>query len=225
MIDNRFRRETLKVQHDPLKRGFDILFSALFLIVFSPVYLAIALIVFVTSPGPVFYRSTRLGRGGKVIKCLKFRTMYPDAEERLHTILKTNPEMKRDWDLYQKFKNDPRIIPTGQFLRRTSLDELPQFWNVLKGDLSVVGPRPPTLMGPPADYLHEIRTIYGKSAFQILSVRPGITGIWQVSGRSEISLLERSKLERHYARCRTFWLDIVVIAKTVPAVFLSKGAY
>ncbi|HEX2583081.1 MAG TPA: sugar transferase, partial [Chlamydiales bacterium] len=120
---------------------------------------------------------------------------------------------------------DPRITPIGKFLRKTSLDEIPQFWNVLVGDLSVVGPRPPTLLGPPEYYLQEIRKLYGPAANLILSVRPGITGLWQISGRSQIPMQERAKMEAQYATSRNFWSDLVVIAKTIPAVFFSKGAF
>ena len=151
--------------------------------------------------------------------------MFADAESRLHYLLQTEPNLKKEWDTFQKFKVDPRITPIGKFLRKTSLDEIPQFLNVLMGDLSVVGPRPPTLVGPPQHYLQEIRKLYGPSANLILSVRPGITGLWQISGRSQIPMQERVKIEAEYAESRNFWFDLVVIAKTIPAVFFSKGAF
>jgi len=151
--------------------------------------------------------------------------MFADAEIRLHSLLQTEPVLRKEWEIFQKFKDDPRITPIGKFLRKTSLDEIPQFWNVLRGDLSVVGPRPPTLVGPPQHYLHEIRQLYGPSANLILSVRPGITGLWQISGRSQIPMQERVKIEAEYAETRNFWFDLVVIAKTIPAVFFSKGAF
>lgn len=215
----------LQIKHDLAKRAFDIAFSALFLLAFSPVFLFLALLVKRSSPGPIFYKSPRLGRGGKVIQCLKFRTMFIDAETRLHYLLQTEPNLRAEWETFQKFKQDPRITPIGNFLRKTSLDEIPQFWNVLIGDLSVVGPRPPTLVGPPKDYSQEIRKLYGSSTHLILSVRPGITGTWQVSGRSQIPMHERVKIEAQYAKSRNFWVDLVVIAKTIPAVFFSKGAF
>ncbi len=214
----------LPVRHDPLKRIFDIAFSAAFLLAFSPLFLLISLIVLCTSPGPIFYKSRRLGRGGKVIECLKFRTMYKDAEERLHQLLKEE-SFRAEWETYQKVKSDPRITPVGQFIRKTSLDEIPQFWNVLKGDLSVVGPRPPTLMGPQEHFLKEIRLLYGERTPTILSVRPGITGVWQISGRSQIPFEQRCKLEEQYAVTRTFWQDLILILKTIPAVFFSRGAF
>lgn len=214
----------LSIRHDPLKRSFDIGFSAIFLLVFSPLFLLLALLVRCTSLGPIFYKSRRLGRGGKIIECWKFRTMYKDAESRLHHLLKSDEKFRAEWETFQKVKLDPRITPVGAFLRRTSMDELPQFWNVLKGDLSVVGPRPPTLLGPPEQYLSEIQVLYGDSTAKILSVRPGITGIWQVSGRSSLTFEQRRKIEEEYAVSRTFWKDLVVIAKTVPAVLFSRGA-
>jgi len=215
----------LQIKRNFAKRLFDIGFSLLFLVIFSPVFCLIALFVKRSSPGPIFYKSPRLGRGGKTIQCLKFRTMYVDAETRLHYLLQTEPVLRTEWETFQKFKEDPRITPIGKFLRKTSIDEIPQFWNVLIGDLSVVGPRPPTLMGPPTNYLEEIQTLYGSSTPIILSVRPGITGLWQVSGRSQIPMQERIKLEAKYAESRNFWTDLVVIAKTIPAVFFSKGAF
>jgi undecaprenyl-phosphate galactose phosphotransferase len=208
-----------------VKRAFDIFFSASFLVAVSPFLLILAILVKKTSPGPIFYRSVRLGRGGKLIQCLKFRTMFVDAEERLHQLLRSDANLRDEWKTFQKFKDDPRITPMGNFLRKTSLDEIPQFWNVLVGDLSVVGPRPPTLIGPPEAYLDEIRKLYGPSAFKILSIRPGITGLWQISGRSHIPFAERAKIEAQYAESRNFWTDLIVIAKTVPAVLFSKGAF
>jgi undecaprenyl-phosphate galactose phosphotransferase len=151
--------------------------------------------------------------------------MYRDAETRLWHLLQTEPALRKEWDIYQKLKDDPRITPIGKFLRKTSLDEFPQFWNVLKGDLSVVGPRPPALMGAPEQFLQEIRLVYGDSTKKILTVRPGITGVWQISGRSKIPLKEKRKIEEEYALNRTFWKDLVVIAKTIPAVVFSRGAF
>jgi undecaprenyl-phosphate galactose phosphotransferase len=220
--------ETLQEAHasprEKVKRGFDILFSSVFLLTTSPLFLLLFLLVGCTSTGPILYRSVRLGKSGKVIYCWKFRTMYTDAEARLDLLLKEHPELRREWDIYQKLKNDPRVTRVGKILRKTSLDELPQFWNVLRGDLSVVGPRPPTLVGPPQLYLKELHGIYGPSTFRILSVRPGITGPWQVSGRSKIPMEERRKLEEEYARNYNFGKDLWIIAKTIPAVLFSRGA-
>ncbi len=208
-----------------LKRTFDIIFSVSFLLAFSPLFALLALFIRCSSKGRVFYRSVRLGLSGKVIWCWKFRTMYADADLRLKSLLQAHPELRSEWDLYQKLRQDPRITPIGKLLRKMSLDELPQFWNVLKGDLSVVGPRPPTLVGPPERYLHEVHQFYGPSTFKILSVRPGITGIWQVSGRSKIPLEQRRKLEETYVDTHTVWGDFVIVMKTIPAVLFSRGAF
>lgn len=216
---------SIPVRHDPLKRIFDISFSLTILVSFSWLLFAIAMAVRLTSRGPVFYKSIRLGRGGKIIYCYKFRSMYADADERLGHLLAVNKRLRAEWEQYQKLKNDPRITPIGQFLRKTSLDEWPQFWNVLVGDLSIVGPRPPVLIGPAEHFAEEIRKWYGGSTVKILSIRPGLTGVWQISGRSEIPFDERVRLEESYAESRTFWKDLVLIIKTIPAVLFSKGAY
>ena len=216
---------SITVKHDPLKRAFDIAFSFSIILLLSPLFLFLSFLVRLTSPGPVFYKSRRLGRGGGIIDCWKFRTMYKDAEIRLYQLLQSDKSFRDEWEAFQKVQLDPRITPIGRFLRRTSLDEIPQFWNVLKGDLSVVGPRPPTLLGQPEQYLKEIRVLYGDSAEKILSVRPGITGVWQISGRSKITFDERRKMEERYAENRTFWEDLAIVAKTVPAVLFSRGAF
>jgi undecaprenyl-phosphate galactose phosphotransferase len=143
--------------------------------------------------------------------------MYRDADERLKVMLRADPSLKEEWETYWKLKNDPRITKVGKFLRKTSLDEFPQFWNVLKGDLSVVGPRPVTL--------DEIEKYYGEKAEKILSLRPGVTGLWQTSGRSLIAFDERVRLEESYVDSRSFLFDLKLIAKTVPTLFNSKGAF
>ena len=216
---------SIPIRHDPVKRFFDILFSLFILIVSAPLILVLILLVKISSDGPIFFGSVRLGQGGKVITCWKFRSMYRDAEERLSQILEACPKCREEWQRFQKLKDDPRITPIGRFLRRTSLDEWPQFWNVLRGDLSVVGPRPLVLMGPPEQFSIEIRGVYGKSAETILSVKPGLTGVWQISGRSNLSLEERVSLEEHYAQTRTLFRDMILLFKTVPALLFSRGAY
>ncbi len=131
-----------KIKHIPLKRGFDIFFSLFCLILGIPIYFLIAFLIFFTSPGKIIYSHERVGRGGKAFRCYKFRSMYANADQRLEDLLKTYPHLREEWEKNHKLKKDPRVTPFGTFLRKTSLDELPQFWNVLKGDLSVVGPRP-----------------------------------------------------------------------------------
>lgn len=216
---------TTSVSECKLKRAFDIVFSTFFLLVTSPLLTLLALIIRCTSKGPIIYRSIRLGKGGKQICCLKFRTMHEDADKKLKELLVSDLEKQKEWKMFQKLKQDPRITSIGRFLRRTSLDEVLQFWNVLKGDLSVVGPRPLTLCGTPDTYLDEVKSIYGENALLILSVRPGITGVWQISGRSNISLKRRQEMEANYILRRTFFADFLVILKTIPAVLFSKGAY
>lgn len=206
-----------RAKHLRGKRFFDICFSAGTLILFSPVFLLIALAIKLTSKGKVIYFQERIGRGGIPFHCYKFRTMYQDADARLHDILAQDPAKRKEWDESHKLKDDPRVTPIGSFLRKTSLDELPQFWNVLKGDLSVVGPRPVTK--------YEIHTHFGPKANKIVSLRPGITGIWQVSGRSDISYSHRVALDESYIDTRSFLLDLKIIAMTIPKIVSRKGAY
>lgn len=206
-----------EVKHIPLKRIFDIAFSLLTLAIILPIILIVALIVKFSSKGNIFYGHERIGRGGKIFKCYKFRTMHVDAEQKLNELLIADDNLRQQWEEAHKLKNDPRVTPVGDFLRKTSLDELPQFWNVLKGDLSVVGPRPVVKA--------ELTKYFGAKAFKILSVRPGITGIWQVSGRSDTSYKTRVMLDEKYVDDRSMLLDIKLIAKTIPTVINSKGAY
>ncbi|MEC7839531.1 MAG: sugar transferase [Chlamydiota bacterium] len=206
-----------RVKHIPLKRIFDISFSSFILLISLPIIGIISLLIKLFSKGPIFYSHERIGRGGDRFKCYKFRTMYPDAEIRLKEILQSNPDMKREWELTRKLQKDPRVIPIGNILRKTSLDELPQFWNVLKGDLSVVGPRPVVE--------DEMEKHFGLKAGKILSIRPGITGIWQVSGRNDTSYNKRVMLDEKYVDQRSMMLDLKLIAKTIPSMITSKGAY
>lgn len=207
-----------QVKHIPIKRAFDIVFSLAMLILGFPLFFLIGLLIFVTSPGKIVYAHQRVGRGGKPFWCYKFRTMYVDADIRLKEILDSNPQLKKEWQQTFKLKQDPRITSIGAFLRKTSLDELPQFWNVLKGDLSVVGPRPVVQ--------EEIDKYIGLKAAKILSIRPGLTGPWQVSGRSDIACYQtRIKLDEYYVDNQSFLWDLKLIAKTIPAMLSSKGAY
>lgn len=213
------------VSHIPSKRIFDVFFSLLTLILCSPIFILIGLAIFISSPGPIFFSSKRIGRGGNVINCWKFRSMYPDAEKKLKKILEANPEYQEQWEKHHKILNDPRIIPLGRFLRKTSLDELPQFFNVLTGDLSIVGPRAFAPESPPQLFHKEIRKFLGDRTEKVLSIRPGITGLWAVSGRSNLSLDERVELESLYVDNRSFIGDLFIMAKTIPVMIFSKGAY
>lgn len=206
-----------KIKHIPLKRAFDIVFSTLALIIGFPIFVCIAIAIRLTSRGKIIYSHERLGRGGKPFRCYKFRTMRKDADARLKALLESNPDMRFEWEQKRKLTHDPRITFIGGFLRKTSLDELPQFWNVLKGDLSIVGPRPVVRA--------EIEKYYGTKASKILSVRPGLTGIWQVSGRNDTSYLTRVFMDERYVDNQNMMLDVKLVLKTIPAMMTSKGAY
>lgn len=206
-----------QIKRSPFKRLFDILFSSTALICCVPLFSVIAAAIVISSRGKVFYSHERIGRGGKPFRCYKFRSMYPDADDRLQDLLKSNPEMREEWIQSRKLKQDPRVMPIGKFLRKTSMDELPQFWNVLKGDLSIVGPRP--LVSA------EVIGYLGDKAAKILSVRPGLTCIWQVSGRSDVSYSKRIQLDEEYIDNQSFLLDVKLILKTIPSMLFSKGAY
>jgi len=216
-MDSFFSNLEFQIKHRVLKRIFDILFSLSILFLFTPLYFFIALAIRLTSKGPIVYAHQRIGRGGKKFGCYKFRTMFPDADIKLKNILDANPELKEEWESTYKLKNDPRVTPIGAFLRKTSLDEFPQFWNVLKGDLSVVGPRPVIQ--------DEILKYYGDKAAKVLSIRPGLTGLWQVSGRSNTSYKSRVLLDEEYINNQSFVLDLKLVLKTIPAMLSSKGAY
>jgi undecaprenyl-phosphate galactose phosphotransferase len=207
------------------KRFFDIIFSLSVLVIGFPLFFFIALAIKFTSKGPIFYASKRVKKDLKLFNCWKFRTMYIDADERLEYILSSCPEKAREWELFYKLKEDPRITKIGAFLRKTSLDEIPQFFNVLKGDLSVVGPRPMALMKKGQDMLDELKCYLGEEAETILSIQPGITGLWQTAGRNTLTLKERAKYELEYVKKRNFWLDLRLILKTIPAMVNAKGAY
>lgn len=200
-----------------LNRVFDILFSLMALILLSPIFLIISILIKIKSPdGTIFFGHERVGKDGKLFKVYKFRTMVPNAEEKLQKMLNDNPKIKAEYEKDFKLKNDPRIIPSiGKFLRESSLDELPQFFNSLIGNLSVVGPRP----------IVEDEVIkYGKYATKLHSVKPGVTGLWQVSGRNDIDYDERVALDMEYIDNQSFWLNIKIIFKTVQVMALRKGA-
>lgn len=192
------------------KRGFDIVFSIITLIFLAPFLAAIAIAVKLDSPGPVFYRSERIGKKGRVFHCIKFRTMVRDAEKRVAELMHMN---ERDGVLF-KISNDPRITRLGQFLRKYSLDELPQFINVLRGEMSIVGPRPPIAS--------EVKE-YKLSHLRRLDVMPGITGLWQVQGRQDPSFASYVSLDVTYIDNWSIWLDFKIILRTVGVVFAGTG--
>jgi lipopolysaccharide/colanic/teichoic acid biosynthesis glycosyltransferase len=200
------------------KRAFDVAFSLAVLALGCPIYLFLALCIYIASPGPVFFSHQRVGRNRRSFGCMKFRTMVPNADKKLQDLLDRSPEMRREFEETFKLKNDPRVTWIGKFLRVTSLDELPQFINVLKGEMSVVGPRP---------LVKEELSRYGDSIDYVLSVKPGVTGLWQVSGRNDISYEERVKLDVAYVKRRSLAMDMSLVLKTVGVVVAPKnnGAY
>lgn len=202
----------LYVRH--ASRAFDVLIAAAGLIVLMPVMLLVAAVIKLSDGGPVLFRQERIGHGGRRFRCLKFRTMVTDAEARLKTLLASDARTSREWLAGQKLEADPRITPLGRFLRRTSLDELPQLFNVLKGDMAIVGPRPIV-----AD---EVKR-YGRYYSAYCAVRPGITGLWQVSGRNGVSYRRRVALDTCYVRYRSLLLDLVIVLRTIPAMVQQTG--
>jgi exopolysaccharide production protein ExoY len=199
------------------KRFFDLVFSFAILVLGAPIFLLCAAAVKFSSPGPIFYSQRRIGKLGKQFSCLKFRTMHSDADAKLKMLLTANPIFMQEWKTYYKLKKDPRITPVGKWLRKTSLDELPQFINVFRGEMSLVGPRPLT-QDEVANYLKE-------RAVKILSIRPGLTSLWIVKGRNRFTLEERIQLEEFYVDHRNFWLDLGLILQTAIRMIFPKGAY
>ncbi len=200
------------------KRPFDFLFTLVAIILVLPLFPIIALLIKLTDKGPVFFKQKRIGFRGKPFYIIKFRTMYPDAEKRLQEILEKDPKARKEWEETFKLKNDPRITPIGKLLRKSSLDELPQFFNVLKGEMSIVGPRPVTE--------EELKKFYKEKAKYYISVKPGITGYWQVEGRSDVEdYKKRVEMDVWYVKNMSFWLDLKIILKTIWVMLTGKGAY
>jgi exopolysaccharide production protein ExoY len=187
------------------KRAFDLSAACIGLIVWLPILLLIALAIKVTDTGPIFYRHRRIGRNGRAFDCLKFRTMVTNADERLGRLLATNDKAAKEWQSYGRLKKDPRITPIGALLRSTSLDELPQLFNILKGEMSFVGPRPVVAA--------EI-TKYGKAIKQYFRARPGMTGLWQISGRSADDYITRVALDSRYVKEWSFMRDLEIVGLT-----------
>ena len=196
------------------KRLVDITISLILSVVSIPIFLIVALLVKIDSKGPVFYKHKRIGKNGKTIYLYKFRSMYNDSEERLKEMLK-DPKIRKEWEENYKIDHDPRVTRVGKILRRTSIDELPQILNVLKGDMSLIGPRP--LVEGEIDK-------YGKNKAKLLSVTPGVTGWWACNGRSCRTYEDRIKLELYYVDNMGLWLDIKIIFKTIIEVIKGHGA-
>ena len=200
----------------PLKRFFDVVLSLITMITLFPLFAFIACLVRLSGKGPIFYKHNRVGRGGQRIKALKFRTMYLDADACLARYLEEHPELREEWLATHKLKDDPRVTRIGKFLRKTSLDELPQLWNVLVGEMSLVGPRPIT-----DSEANKYRNLY--QHYQ--QVLPGITGLWQVSGRNNTTYKERIDLDVYYVENWSVWLDLYILACTIKVVLFREGAY
>lgn len=201
-----------------IKRTGDVVFALAALGLGSPLLVVLALLVKISSPGPVFYVQRRVGRGYRRFGCIKFRTMRADADQVLSRVLAESPSMRAEFERDFKLRQDPRITPIGRFLRRSSLDELPQFLNVLRGEMSLVGPRP---------IVDKEIQRYGPYMDEVLAVRPGLTGLWQVSGRNNLSYAKRVRLDLAYARGRSFRLDLAIILRTFGVLLLpmDRGAY
>ena len=195
-----------------IKRVIDVILASVALILLSPLFAIIAIAIKIDSKGPVFFAHKRIGKNGKIIKLYKFRSMVINAEELIKSF---TPEQMREYKENYKLTNDPRITKVGKFLRKTSLDELPQLINIINGDLSIIGPRPVV-----ADELEK----YGVNKDKFLSVRPGLTGYWQVNGRSNTTYEERMKMELYYVDNCSLWLDIKIFFKTFITVFKKEGA-
>jgi Undecaprenyl-phosphate galactose phosphotransferase WbaP len=198
-----------------LKRVLDVCLVTIFGLVALPLILLLAVLIKLTSAGPVFYGQRRCGRAGQPFTAWKFRSMVANANQVLEQHLASDPQLREEWRRNYKLRNDPRITPLGRVLRRTSLDELPQLWNILRGQMSVVGPRPIVVEEIPR---------YGEGIVLYNKVTPGLTGLWQVSGRNNVSYDQRVNFDLYYVRNWSLWLDLYVLAKTVPVVLIGDGA-
>jgi exopolysaccharide production protein ExoY len=198
-----------------IKRSVDIVGALAFFVLFGPIYLLVALGVQLSMGRPVHFWQIRLGEDGRRFRFYKFRSMVRDSENILDEFLSKNDVARTQWDTFQKLEKDPRITPLGHFIRKLSLDELPQFWNVLKGDMSLIGPRP---------CMERQSSLYGKHWEHYCAMRPGITGLWQVSGRNRLSYAQRVDLDAQYVNNWSLWLDAKILAKTFTAVISGAGS-
>jgi exopolysaccharide production protein ExoY len=211
------RQRLRKVSLDEvLTEAMNMVIAVLALIFLAPVMIGMALAIFAQDGGPVLFAHRRIGRDGRYFYCLKFRSMAADAEQRLADLLAQDPAARAEWDKDHKLRNDPRVTRLGAFLRKSSLDELPQLVNVLRGEMSLVGPRP---------IVDAEVAKYGRRFKSYCAVKPGITGLWQVSGRNDVSYRARVAMDCIYARQRNVLMDGFIIAATVPAVLMRKGSY
>ena len=216
-MKNNSQKRTFKF-YKFIKNSFDLLFSLLFLISFLPLFLIISLLIKLSSRGPIFFLQKRIGKNNIPFKCIKFRTMYPEAKDILENLLIKDSELKKEFEETHKIKNDPRITPIGKYLRKTSLDELPQFINVLRGEMSIIGPRP---------IVKKEKKKYGKNLKEVLLIKPGITGLWQVSGRNNLSYKRRVLLDLNYVKNYNLLMDLRILLRTFGVILfpLDRGAY
>jgi len=214
-VSAHWKSSNMDLGSNTLKRAMDLIGSLLLIIMLSPILIIIAFLIH-RDGGASFYSQERVGYGGKIFKCLKFRSMVVNSKQRLEEVLESCPEARSEWEKDFKLKNDPRITAIGSFLRKTSLDELPQLFNVLRGDMSLVGPRPIV-----EDELRRYGALKGK----YLSTRPGMTGLWQVSGRNDTTYRERVSLDCYYVDNWKLHTDIFLLIKTLTVVFHGRGAY
>jgi Undecaprenyl-phosphate galactose phosphotransferase WbaP len=198
-----------------IKRVFDVVGASLAIVFFAP-FIIVIIACARFSGGPALFKHRRVGQGGKFFHCIKFRTMVPNADQVLQNLLNSDRAVKEEWLRDHKLRDDPRVTQVGRFLRRTSLDELPQLWNVLRGEMSLVGPRP---------VVPDELSRYGNKVATFLSARPGITGLWQISGRNDTDYRRRVALDVCYVRSRSLLLDVYILFKTLPVVFARNGAY
>jgi exopolysaccharide production protein ExoY len=205
----------LPPRHEAISRMLDVTVALILLVFLLPVLALVALLVLVADPGPVIFAHQRVGRDGRSFPCYKFRSMYVGAEERLARILALRPDLRREWEESHKLTDDPRVTPIGRFLRFSSLDELPQLVNVLKGEMSLVGPRPIVAAEVPR---------YGRFIADYYRIKPGLTGLWQVSGRSSTTYRRRVASDVLYARRKCLALDLRILVVTVPAVIAGRGS-
>jgi exopolysaccharide production protein ExoY len=198
------------------KRVVDIILALSGIVLLAPLLIICSVVTIVSSPGPALFRHRRVGFKGDYFDCLKFRTMVTDAPERLRQLLESDPAAAEEWETNRKLRDDPRVTAIGAILRKSSLDELPQLFNVLKGDMSIVGPRPVT---------EEELVRYSSAVNAYLACRPGITGLWQVSGRSKTTYNKRIACDTFYARNWSMTLDAKIVIVTIPALLLTDSAY
>ena len=212
------RKKNFLKAYKIIKKIFDLIFSSFILVICLPLFFIIAILIKLSSRGSIFFFQERIGKNNVRFKCIKFRTMYPEAKDILENLLIKDNKLRLEFEETHKLKNDPRVTKIGKFLRKTSLDELPQFINVLKNEMSIVGPRP---------IVKEEKKRYGKNLKNFLSIKPGITGLWQVSGRNNLSYKRRVELDLIYIKNLNFLMDIRIIIRTFGVILfpLDRGAY